>query len=293
MTNILIAFGLTLFAGLSTGIGAVIAFFAKRTNYRLLSVCTGLSAGVMLYVSFVEILPHGFHALTEFATSSERLAQFLGILGFFGGIALIFLIDRFVPEAENPHETHHEAEYAELHDPDAPTPPEALHHLQETEKHNHHHLLRMGIFTALAITIHNFPEGLASFLTALENPQLGVAIAIAIALHNIPEGISVSVPIYYATGSRTKAFIWACLSGLAEPIGAIALWIILALVYQSATFTPSPLLLGLISSGVAGIMVFISVDELLPASRAYGKGHDSLYGLVAGMAIMAFSLLFL
>ncbi len=291
--SVLIALGLTLMAGLSTGIGAVIAFFAKRTNYRLLSVCTGLSAGVMLYVSFMEILPHGLEEIARGGSLGERMAQLVGVLSFFAGIALIFLIDRFVPEAENPHETHDEAEFAELHDPSAETPPEAQHHIRETEKHNKGHLLRMGVFTALAITIHNFPEGLATFLTALENPQLGLAITIAIALHNIPEGISVSVPIYYATGSRMKAFMWACLSGLAEPLGALVLWLVLSVVYQSFTFTPSPLLLGMISGGVAGIMVFISVDELLPASRAYGKGHDSLYGLVAGMALMAVSLLLL
>ncbi len=294
MTNLLIAFGLTLVAGLSTSLGAVIAFFAKQTNYRFLSVCTGLSAGVMLYVAFMEILPTGVHEILSGSTLGERPAHFFGTLAFFGGIALIFLIDRLVPEAENPHETHAPAEYNELHDPNAPTPPEAEHHLRETAKHNQRgHLLRMGIFTALAITIHNFPEGLATFLTALDDPQLGVAIAIAIALHNIPEGISVSVPIYYATGSRMRAFMWACLSGLAEPIGAFFLWVILALIYRSLTFTPSPLLLGVVSCGVAGIMVFISLDELLPASRAYGKGHDSLYGLVTGMALMALSLILL
>lgn len=151
----------------------------------------------------------------------------------------------------------------------------------------------MGAFTAIAITIHNFPEGLATFLTALENPKMGVAIAIAIALHNIPEGISVSVPIYYATGSRKKAFLWSCLSGLAEPLGAFFIWIVMALIYQSAVFVVSPLVLGITSTLVAGIMVFISLDELLPASRTYGKGHDSLLGLVAGMAIMAISLLLL
>ena len=219
------------------------------------------------------------------------MATLWGTLGFFGGIALIFLIDRLVPEAENPHETHAPAEYAELHDSTAPTPPEARHHLDSAARHGHGKLLRMGLFTALAIGIHNFPEGLATFLTALESPRLGVAIAIAIALHNIPEGISVSVPIYYATGSRIKAFVWSCLSGLAEPVGALVIWGVLAMVYRSAVFTPPPLLLGIVSGAMAGVMVFISLDELLPTSRAYGKGHDSLYGLVAGMAVMALSLL--
>lgn len=292
MENLLIAFGLTLIAGLSTGFGAIFAFFSKRTNTRLLSVATGLSAGVMLYVSFMELLPGGMAELMESGTSS-RVASLWAILAFFGGILLIFLIDRLVPEAENPHETHTPAEYTELRDETAETPPEAQHHVEETKRHQHHKLLRMGVFTALAIIIHNFPEGLAAFLTAYENPQLGVAITVAIALHNIPEGISVSVPIYYATGSRRKAFVWSCLSGLAEPIGAFVLWGLLACCYRSFVFTPPVFLLGMTSAAVAGIMVFISLDELLPASRTYGRGHDSLYGLVAGMAIMALSLVML
>lgn len=292
MENLLIAFVLTLIAGLSTGIGAVLAFFTKRTNFRLLSVCTGLSAGVMLYVSFMELLPSGIHELIEGGVG-ERPASLLALLAFFGGILLIFLIDRLVPEAENPHETHAQAEYAELRDANVETPPEAQHHVDETQRHQKNKLFRMGVFTALAIIIHNFPEGLATFLTAFEKPHLGLAIALAVALHNIPEGISVSVPIYYATGSRMKAFMWSCLSGLAEPIGAFVLWAVLALIYQNPVFTPPLFLLGLTSSAVAGIMVFISLDELLPTSRAYGKGHDSLYGLVAGMAIMALSLVFL
>lgn len=292
MENLLIAFVLTLIAGLSTGIGAVLAFFTKRTNFRLLSVCTGLSAGVMLYVSFMELLPSGIHELIE-GGAGERPASLWALLAFFGGILLIFLIDRLVPEAENPHETHAQAEYAELRDANVETPPEAQHHVEETQRHQKNKLFRMGVFTALAIIIHNFPEGLATFLTAFEKPHLGLAIALAVALHNIPEGISVSVPIYYATGSRMKAFMWSCLSGLAEPIGAFVLWAVLALIYQNPVFTPPLFLLGLTSSAVAGIMVFISLDELLPTSRAYGKGHDSLYGLVAGMAIMALSLVFL
>lgn len=292
MENLISAFALTLIAGISTGIGAIFAFFSKGTSTRFLSVCTGLSAGVMLYVSFMELLPGGIQEIIS-GNIAEKPATLLALLAFFGGIALIFLIDRLIPETENPHETHALAEYTELRDASASTPPEAQHHLDAVQRHQRHKLLRMGIFTALAIIIHNFPEGLATFLTALEHPQLGVAIATAVALHNIPEGISVSVPIYYATGSRIKAFVWSCLSGLAEPIGAFLLWLVLACIYRSPTFTPPALLLGLTSAMVAGIMVFISLDELLPASRTYGRGHDSLYGLVAGMAIMAISLVLL
>ena len=292
MTPFLIAFALTLLAGLSTGVGAAIAFFAPRTNTRFLSVCTGLSAGVMLYVSFMEILPEAFRQVAE-AGFAERPASALGTLGFFAGIALIFLIDRLVPDAENPHETHPRQDYAELRAPDADATPAERRAFRRQTRQTRRNLLRMGAFTALAITIHNFPEGLSTFLAALVDPNLGVVIAFAIALHNIPEGISVSVPIYYATGNRRRAFVWSCLAGFAEPIGALALWAVLAVANGALFFEPPPLLLGLVSGAVAGIMVFISLDELLPASRAYGKGHDSLYGLVAGMAIMALSLLLL
>jgi ZIP family zinc transporter len=151
-------------------------------------------------------------------------------------------------------------------------------------------LMRMGLFTALAIGIHNFPEGLATFLAALNDPGLGVAIAVAVALHNIPEGVSVSVPIFYATGDRRKAFLYSFFSGLAEPVGAVIAWLAIRFFLGSGGAVP-PQVMGALFAGVAGIMVYISVDELLPTSRAYGKGHDSLFGLVAGMAVMALSLL--
>ena len=292
MQPFLIAFTLTLLAGLSTGLGAAIAFFASRANTRFLSVCTGLSAGVMLYVSFMEMLPEAFRQIAE-AGFAEKPATALGTLGFFAGIALIFLIDRLVPDAENPHETHPKQAYAALRAPAADATPAERRAFRRETRQTRRTLLRMGVFTALAITIHNFPEGLSTFLSALVDPHLGAVIAFAIALHNIPEGISVSIPIYYATGNRRRAFVWSCLAGFAEPVGALALWAVLAVANGAVFFEPPPLLLGVVSGAVAGIMVFISLDELLPASRAYGKGHDSLYGLVAGMAIMALSLLLL
>lgn len=295
MTNVWIAMGLTLFAGMATGIGSIIAFTAKRTNYRFLSVATGFSAGVMLYVSFVEILLKGSEALS--GRYGENLGAWINTLSFFGGMLLIGIIDNLIPAAENPHETHAESETMPLHDPLAPVSDHAGLHDPEAplglHDHStaHHKLMRMGLFTALAIGIHNFPEGLATFLAALENPTLGITIAIAIALHNIPEGISVSVPIFYATGDRKKAFIYSMVSGLAEPVGAgIAYLAILLFMGHSGGVVP-PQVMGILFGGVAGIMVYISLDELLPTSRAYGKGHDSLLGLVAGMALMALSLL--
>jgi zinc transporter, ZIP family len=298
MNNVWIAFGLTLFAGMATGIGSIIAFTAKRTNYRFLSVATGFSAGVMLYVSFVEILIKGGDALA--AAYGEEWGAWINTASFFGGMLLIGLIDNLIPAAENPHETHAEEEIRPLHDPKAPLPDfEAEDETRPKERelsvhdhaHHHHKLMRMGLFTALAITIHNFPEGLATFLAAIHDPSLGLAIAVAIALHNIPEGISVSVPIYYATGNRKKAFLYSCLSGLAEPVGAGIGYLVLLFFMGGEDGAIPPQVMGILFRGVAGIMVYISIDELLPTSRAYGKGHDSLLGLTGGMLVMALSLL--
>lgn len=293
MNDVWVALGLTLFAGMATGIGSAIAFTAKRTNYRFLSVATGFSAGVMLYVSFVEIFVKGSDALTSIY--GDYWGHWVNVGSFFGGILLIGLIDNLVPAAENPHETHSEAETAPLHNPAAPIPDFSDPERTETGDHQHtlQHtkLMRMGLFTAMAIGIHNFPEGLATFLAALQDPSLGVAIAIAIALHNIPEGISVSVPIYYATGNRKKAFFYSVMSGLAEPVGAVVAYLLLLLFFGGDTGAIPAQVMGILFGGVAGIMIYISLDELLPTSRAYGKGHDSLFGLMGGMLVMALSLL--
>lgn len=297
MSSVWIALGLTVFAGMATGIGSAIAFFARRTNYRFLSVATGFSAGVMLYVSFVEIFFKGVDALVK--AYGEYWGHWINAASFFGGIALIGLIDNLIPASENPHETHAEEETAPLHDAYAPLPDfdavaaDSRHAVAGTHDHGSHarKLMRMGLFTALAIAIHNFPEGLATFLAALQDPGVGVAIAVAIALHNIPEGISVSVPIYYATGNRRKAFTYSVLSGLAEPVGAGFGYLALRLLVGDEAGGIPHQVMGILFGGVAGIMVYISLDELLPTSRAYGKGHDSLFGLLAGMAVMALSLL--
>ena len=299
MGPVLIALGLTFFAGMATAIGSAIAFFAKKTNYRFLSVATGFSAGVMLYVSFVEIFFKGVEELT--AAYGDYWGGWVNVGSFFAGILLIGLIDNMIPSAENPHETHSERETAPLHERTEAAAETSRVAAEETaessapDEHDHRindkKLLRMGLFTALAIGIHNFPEGLATFLAALKDPGVGAAIALAIALHNIPEGISVSVPIYYATGKRRRAFVYSVLSGLAEPLGAILAYVALRFLLGGDTGVIPPQIMGALFGGVAGIMVYISLDELLPTSRAYGKGHDSIYGLIAGMAVMAVSLL--
>ncbi len=296
MTDVWIALGLTLFAGMATAIGSIIAFTAKRTNYRFLSVATGFSAGVMLYVSFVEIFFKGAESLT--ARYGDEWGHWINTASFFGGMLLIGLIDNLIPSAENPHEAPSEEETLPLHDPSAPLPDFSSPGDRSKDasgpadsRVHHPKLMRMGMFTALAIGIHNFPEGLATFLAALQDPSLGAVIAIAIALHNIPEGISVSVPIFYATGDRKKAFLYSVLSGLAEPVGAIVAYLAMRLLLGGGPDAIPPEVMGILFGGVAGIMVYISLDELLPTSRAYGKGHDSLYGLVGGMVMMALSLL--
>lgn len=267
--EVLFAFMLTLFAGLATGVGGFIAFFAKRTDRRFLSFSLGFSAGVMLYVSFMELL---FEARIELQSimESEIRGDLIMCIALFGGMGIAALIDVLVPEAENPHELR------SIEDID-----------KDPEKAaKEGRLARMGLVTAFAIALHNFPEGIATFVTAVQDPQLGIAIAVAIAIHNIPEGIAVAVPIFYATNSRKKAFWYSLLSGLAEPLGAIVAYLILM-----PFLTPT--LLYCTFAAVAGIMIYISIDELLPAAREYGFNHTSIYGMILGMLVMAGSLLLL
>lgn len=259
--NIIRAFALTIFAGLATGVGSIMVLLSKRFNARFLAGSLGFSAGVMIYVSLVEIF---FKAKDSLILAyGDKTGYWYTILAFFTGIAIIAVIDKLVPNYENPHEIH------KLKDKPS---------LADEQK-----LMRMGLFSALAIAIHNFPEGLATFIGALHDPAMGVSIAIAIAIHNIPEGIAVAVPIYYATKSRKKAFSHSLLSGFAEPVGALIGFFLLQSFFSEATF-------GVVFAGVAGIMVYISLDELLPTAEEYGEHHVAIWGLIAGMAVMAVSL---
>jgi len=262
--TVALAFALTLFAGLSTGIGSALAFFTNRTNTKFLSLALGFSAGVMIYVSFTEMFSVAQDSLT--AELGKIGGNWLTVLSFFLGIFLAALIDKLVPSFENPHEIR-KVEEMDIERPD------------KFKK-----LYRMGLLASLALAIHNFPEGLATFSSALVDMRIGIPIAIAVAIHNIPEGIAVSIPIFYATGNRKKAFVYSFLSGLAEPLGALIGYLILFKFFNDMVF-------GILFASVAGIMVFISLDVLLPASREYGEPHLSVYGLIAGMIVMAISLL--
>ncbi|EDO7021102.1 zinc transporter ZupT [Campylobacter coli] len=280
--QIFIAMLLTLFAGFSTAIGSTIAFFSRKDDLRVLSLGLGFSAGVMIYISFMEILPT---ALKDFKNHYDsHWAELLGLACFFGGILISLLIDKLIPEDVNPHEPKEDLSELKI----CPLPqkgqnPPKFHPGEKLHQINTKALKRTGIFTALAIAIHNFPEGFATFISSLDNLTLGIAIAIAVAIHNIPEGLAVSLPIYHATGDKKKAFIYSALSGFAEPLGAFVGALILLPFIGDLTLAIS-------FAVIAGIMVFISLDELLPAAKTYDKAHDSLYGLIVGMAIMALSL---
>jgi ZIP family zinc transporter len=254
MSDVLFAFLLTLFAGLATGVGGLIVLLAKDFNKKFLSICLAFSAGVMIYVSFVEIFSKALEHL-EYRHGDERGMLFT-VLAFFAGVGLIALIEKAVPRRES-----------------------AVMENLASLKHT-------GIMTGVAIAIHNFPEGLVTFMAAMYDPALGVAIAIAIAIHNIPEGMAVAVPIHYATGSKKKAFLASLLSGVTEPIGALVGYFLLSSIFSYDVFGVS---FGL----VGGIMVFIAVHQLLPLAGRYGKHNQVILSLFAGMAVMAFSLIWL
>lgn len=268
--HLLTVFALTTFAGLSTGIGGAIGFFVKKTNIRLLTFLLGLSAGVMVYISFVELLASAQDTLAE--THGKFNGHLIGLAAFSAGMLLAMFIDRLIPEKENPHEAHGTEELY------VPVTPRKSADSAEARK-----MRRSGLLFALAIGIHNFPEGMATFSAGMNSLTLGIPIAIAVALHNIPEGITVSIPVYHATGSRKKAFQYSVLSGLSEPIGA---GIAMLILYPFLT----PTALAVLFAAVAGTMVFIAFDELLPMAERWGFHHLSIYGIITGMLLMGFTL---
>jgi ZIP family zinc transporter len=262
-SNIGIAIILTVLAGLSTGIGGLIVITFEKTNTKLLSVALGFSAGVMIYVSFVELFFESRQLLT--ANLGEATGTWINVISFFGGMLFIAIIDKLVPSYENPHEAH------------------MVEEASSCPSDGSQKLLRVGLVTALIIAIHNFPEGMATFVSTIQQPSLGVAIAIAVAIHNIPEGMSVAIPVFCATGDRRKALRWSLFSGMAEPVGAIVAYLLLLPILNDTVF-------GILFAAIAGIMVFISFDELLPTAREYGEHHLSIYGLIGGMLLMSISL---
>ncbi len=281
------AFLLTLFAGLATGIGGVVIMFVKKFSPKFLSASLGFSAGVMILISLVELFGEARHSLG--LLYGDKMGMLYTLLAFFGGMGIIALIDNLVPSYENPHEVNEltiEVHNSAIGDNANGNAAEMPKHkgTEESKTHNPKKLLRLGILSSIVIAVHNFPEGLATFVSAMESPALGLSIAFAIALHNIPEGIAVAIPIYYATKSRLRAVMSATLSGLAEPLGGILGFLLLSSLVSDS-------LMGIILAGVAGIMVYISLDELLPTAESYGAHHVAIIGVIAGMAFMGFGML--
>lgn len=260
------AFLLTFMAGMATSIGGLIAFFAKRTKTTFLSFSLGFSAGVMIYISFTEILSSAHGILSE--SYEARTSSWLTLAFFIAGFLLTALIDKLIPSVDNPHEVR------------------TVEQMSDGVGTGNRKLLRIGLFTAIAIGIHNLPEGIATFMAGMSDMTVGVSIAVAIAIHNIPEGIAVSVPVYFATGSKRKALLWTILSGFSEPVGAIVGYAIISLFHSQA-------ILGYVFAIVAGIMIYISFDELLPAAHRYGKHHTAIYGLLSGIVLIGISLIIL
>ena len=254
-----IALLLTLFAGLTTAIGGGIAFVVKKNNLKALSVGLGFSAGVMIFLSFNEIIPEAGQMLS---VNFPNDYKWIVYAGFIVGIVVAILIDYFLPD-------HIDTE--ELLNPEAP----CIHK---------HKLKRAGLFTAIAICVHNFPEGMATFLTTTQNITLGLSVALAIAIHNIPEGIAVALPMYHVTGKKRYAMLYAALSGITEPIGALVGMFIFGLFLLQV-------LVGALMAAVAGIMIYISFDTLLPLAKEYGNWHLSMVGIVSGILFIWISLI--
>ena len=273
-------FAVTLVAGLSTVVGALLVFFTNANNKKFLSIALGFSAGVMIYVSFMEILPTAVEHLKNDHTG--KIPEILMLVGFLGGVALIGIIDKFVPDSTNPHNVRSEEEMEDMREGEYELSEFCI--VNEYSPEECKRLEKLGFITAMGIAIHNFPEGLATFMSAMVSPELGISIAIAIALHNIPEGIAVAVPIFQSTGSKTKALKLTFLSGFAEPLGGLVGYFVLRSFMTDTLF-------GIVFAVVAGIMVYISMDELLPASREYGEEHLSIYGIIGGMSVMAISMI--
>lgn len=267
MNNITQSFMLTLLVGLTMGLGSLLSFLVSDKYKHFFSVSLSFSAGIMIYVSFMEMLPEGIHLIEDYMGHGYN---WVGLIWFFFGMFLTAVIEKFVHAFAGGFHTHNHK-----HD----------HHNHHHHDHEDSHLSNLGLMSAIAIAIHNVPEGLALFTTGINDMALAYPVAFAIIIHNIPLAVAISVPLVYSTGSRKKAFIYTSLVGLMQPIGAIIGYLLLANFLND-------LVLGIMLSLVAGIMIFVSLDELLPASQQDVDHHISVYGAIAGMIVMAMALSF-
>lgn len=254
-----IALLVTVISSLATGLGGMLVLFFKQPSPRLLAFGLSFAGGAMVYVSLTEILNKSILSFSD--VLGDKVGFAWGTLAFLVGIIIVLTLDRVVP---NPHS--------------------ALEKIGGTTQSQE--LYRTSLLTLCAITAHNLPEGMATFFATYENPMLGLPLAIAIGIHNIPEGIAIALPIYAATGNKKLALLASFISGFAEPLGAVIGYGILAPYL-------SPVIYGWVFGIIGGIMVYLSLDELLPAAKQYAKGHETVYGLVTGMSILAVSLILL
>lgn len=261
ISNVLMSFGLTLAVGLSMGLGSLISFFAKETNKRFLAFALSFSAGIMIYVGFMGILPEGIHLIEE--NIGHERGHVIALVAFFSGMIITAIIEKLVHLLGGAHSHEHSGH----------------HHIHKEGDH----LNKLGIVSAIAIAVHNLPEGLAIFTAGLNDIVLAIPIAAAVVMHNIPLGMAISIPISYSTGSRKKAFIYTILVGLCQPLGAIIGYLLLYKFFSDVLF-------GVLFAMIAGIMIFVAVDELLPTSQRYEDHHISVYGFIIGMIVMAISL---
>ena len=263
MNETLFAFSLTLIAGLATGVGGLVILFSKITNKKFLSICLSFSAGVMLYIAFGEIFLEAVESLEEV---HEEMGYLFAVLAFFVGIAIMAAVDKFFP---------HKDQVTELAEKNSQNMSDA-------------ELKRTGLMSAVAIAVHNLPEGIITFMAAIHDPAMGIAIAIAIIIHNIPEAIAMAAPIYYSTGSKAKVLLISLGAGLVQPVGALIAWGLLQNIFEDV-YT----VFGIAFALVAGIMVFVAIHQLLPAAQKFGKHHLVMKWLFAGMAVMAASIVIL
>lgn len=276
MENVSFAFLLVFLAGMATSLGSVIPFFVRRGGRKFLSAVMGFSAGVLIYLALAGLMGESHESLE--AVYSAKTGGLFSVAAFFAGVLIISIADHFSGSCHSFHHSHkHHCENGK---------PGKEEHDGNSEKHSYNEkLLRTGLFTAITLSIHNLPEGFAIFMAALKEPAMAVPMTIAVAVHNVPVGIAIAMPVYFATRRKRKAFLYTFLTGLTELIGAVLGYLIFSPYLNEALF-------GIVFAVAAGIMIFLSFDELLPVSREYGGQHISLYGLLSGMAVMAVTLVF-
>ena len=259
--NVLFALSLSFLAGAAAIVGGFLSFFVKRDNMKHLSICMGFSAGMMIFIAFMELLPEAIEKLSDIYPLLQ--AKWMAMAAFFGGIFLGGLADHLIP-------VHHIE--------DSEIPGDGKPHI------NKYKIERTGIFIAIAIAVHNLPAGLVTFMGGMDSALLGISIAVAIGIHSIPEGVAVALPIYNATGNKKKALLYTGLSGMATPLGAL-----IGLFFLSSV--DGDFMFGIMFALVAGIMAYLAFDELLPTANKYGDGHKEILGVIAGMFVMAIGLL--